>query len=321
MISTARRGTARLVSQALGSHAVATVARIANNGRLPVLAYHDVTEPTLFGAHLDFVHERYRPVSGSEVAAAIHDGARLPRRAIWLTFDDALPGVFTHALPLLAERKVPGTAFVCPGLVDTDQPYWWQTLESALAAQRTVVFRGKTWSDSSVITQLKIVPDAERRETVARVADDLAASGHAVAFAQATSTDLRRWLDAGLELGNHTWDHPCLDACDVVQQRRQIVAADDYLRSLLDRPPRLFAYPNGNTAKASRHILSELGYQVAALFDHRLSRLGGAEVSRLRIDADASIRRLAAITSGAHPAAYGMARRVGGARSAVGAST
>jgi peptidoglycan/xylan/chitin deacetylase (PgdA/CDA1 family) len=320
VISTALDEAAGLVTRALGSNAVTTVARLANNGRLPVLAYHDVTDPATFTAHLDFLQDNYRPVSGSEVIAATRDGARLPRRAIWITFDDARPGVFSHALPLLAERKVPATVFTCPGVVDTDQPYWWQTLELALAAERPVVFRGRAWSDVSIITQLKSVSDAERRATVARVADDLAASGRAVAVPQASSVDLRRWLEAGLDLGNHTWNHPCLDTCDPDEQRKQIVAADDYLRDVLDGQPRLFAYPNGNTAEPSRQVLRQLGYHVAALFDHRLSRLRGPEVSRLRIDADAPIRRLAAITSGAHPAAYTVARRVRAARRTVGAS-
>lgn len=321
MISTALGKTASMVTHAIGSSAVTTVARLANNNRLPVLAYHDVPDQAIFAAQLDFIQDHYLPVSGDEVAAAISRGARLARRAVWITFDDALPGVFAHALPLLAERKLPATVFACPGVVDTDQPYWWQILEIALAAQRTVLFRGRAWSDASIITRLKIVPDAERRATVARVADDLAAAGSGVVVRQATSADLRRWLDAGLDLGNHTWDHPCLDACDADQQRRQIAAADNYLREVLNAQPRLFAYPNGNPAEPSRQILKRLGYQVAALFDHRLSRLAGPEVSRLRVDADASIRRLAAITSGAHPAVYAVARRVRAAQIAGGTAT
>lgn len=318
MNSAALRRTAHLASRALGSSAVATVARLASSDRLPVLAYHDVPDAAIFSKHLDLIQERYRPVSGNEVAAAVRRDAPLPRRAVWLTFDDANPGVFANALPQLAERNVPATLFACPGVVDTDRPYWWQSIELALAARRGVVLRGRTWSDPSVVTLLKTVPDAVRRATVARVMDGLAASGLPTSVPQATSDDLRRWLAAGLEIGNHTWDHPCLDTCDADQQREQIVAAHDSLRSLLGEPPRLFAYPNGNTAEPSRRLLADLRYDVAALFDHRLARLRGPEVSRLRVDADASERRLTAIVSGAHPAAYAVARRIPVARGATG---
>lgn len=318
MNSPVLRRTARLASRVLGSRAVAAVARLANSDRLPVLAYHDVPNAAIFSRHLDLIQQWYRPVSGNEVAAAVRRDARLPRHAVWLSFDDANPGVFANALPQLADRKVPATLFACPGVVDTDRPYWWQSIELALTAGRGVVLRGKTWSDPSVITLLKTVPDAMRRTTVARVMDDLAASGLPPRADQATSDDLRRWLAAGLDIGNHTWDHPCLDTCDADQQREQIVTAHDWLRGLLGEPPRLFAYPNGNTAEPSRRVLADLGYNVATLFDHRLSRLRGREVSRLRIDADASERRLAAIVSGAHPAVYAVAPRIPGARGVQG---
>lgn len=318
MVSTAPFPAARLASRALGARPVVSIARLASTGRLPVLAYHDVPDRAIFVTHLDFVQEHYRPIGGSEVAAAVRGGARLPARAIWLTFDDAHAGVFANALPDLAERRLPATLFVCPGVVDTDRPYWWQVLESGLAAQGAVSIDGRTWSDSSVVTHLKTVPDAVRRATVIRVADGLAASGVKVAVPQATTADLRRWLEAGLELGNHTWDHACLDMCGEAQQREQIEMAHDWLRDLLGSPPRLFAYPNGNTAAPSRQVLTHLGYDVAALFDHRLSRARGQEVSRLRIDADVPVRRLAAITSGAHPAAFAGTRRLAAFRHRAG---
>ena len=306
----ARRRPRQLASRLLGSAPVAPVARLVSSGRVPILAYHDVADAAIFARHLDLIQEHYRPVRGEQVATAIRDGARLPRGAIWITFDDANPGVFTNAMALLVQRAVPATLFVCPGVVDTDRPYWWQILDLALSSGRKVVHGGKAWSEHSVVTHLKGVSDDARRATVARVADELAAAGQPAATAQATSADLHRWLSAGLELGNHTWDHPCLDTCDDEQQRRQIVTADDWLRDLLGKRPQLFAYPNGNVARTSRTVLAELGYDVAALFDHRLARPHGPEVSRLRIDADAPPRRLAAIASGAHPAAYALLQRL-----------
>lgn len=312
----------RLVSQVtevLGSRPVVSMARLATNRRVRVLAYHDVTDPVAFCRQLDVIQEHYRPVTGAEVATAVRGRHEPPNRAVWLTFDDAHSGVLKHALPLLVRRRVPATLFVCPGVVDTQRPYWWQVLEAAVAHGRSVEFGGRTWSHRSIITHLKKVPDATRRAAVARIAAELAEAGDAVTVRQATSAELLEWLNAGLELGNHTWDHPCLDTCGEEQQRQQIIAADDWLREMAGRPVRLFAYPNGSVTVTSRRVVAERGYAVSALFDHRIARLGNPELSRLRVDSDASVRRFSAIVSGAHPAAFAVARRLRATRETTGA--
>lgn len=303
----------------LGSPAVARVACTVIGGRLPVLAYHDVTDPDVFAAHLDTIQTYFRPVSGEEVAFAVDGRRQLPRGAIWVTFDDAHPGVIENALPLLLARGIPATLFVCPGVIDTDRPYWWQVIDHAIAADSPIHLDGMPWLDRSVITQLKRVPDGTRREAVARAEEELARSGQRLAVRQTTSTSLRKWLQAGLGVGNHTWDHPCLDTCDAAEQRRQVMEAHEWLRGVLDTSTHLFAYPNGNTSQVSRRVLAQQGYTVAALFDHRVSRVRGAEVSRLRVDAQAPVHRLRAIASGAHPAAFAVARRLGVARDTTGA--
>ena len=314
-----RRRMAGVAARMLGSPPVARIARSALRRRLPVLAYHDVTDAGAFAAHLDVIQEHFKPVTGAEVALAVRTARRLPRGAIWLTFDDAHPGVVTNALPLLAERVVPATLFVCPGVVDTDQPYWWQVMDQALAAGIPIRLEGRSWTDGTITTRLKRVPDKVRRAAVARTTDVLVQTGRSPRVTQTTSDALREWVQAGLDVGNHTWDHPCLDMCDAEQQRRQILEADEWLRVAFGTPIHLFAYPNGNTAPVSRRVLAEHGYAVAALFDHRLSRARGPEISRLRVDASAPVHRLTAIASGAHPAAFAVANRVRGSVRSAGA--
>jgi len=306
-----RPQSSRLVSRLLGSRPVTRVARLATHGRLPVLAYHDVPDERSFAAHLDLIQDSFTPVAGVDVARAVVSGTSLPRGAIWVTFDDAHPGVLANALPLLEARSVPATMFVCPGVIDCERPFWWQLIELALSNGQAIPLEGISWRTQSVVTRLKQVPDPVRRETVARVEEELENAGLSRVVVQTTTSALRLWLDAGLDLGNHTWDHPCLDTCSVEEQRRQITEADAWLRDLTGRRPQLFAYPNGNTAAASRRLLAEHGYAVTALFDHRVATLRSPEVSRLRIDARASVARLRAISSGAHPAAFAVARGLG----------
>ena len=244
------------------------------------------------------------------MAAAAAAGGTLPDRSVWITFDDGRPDVVEHGLPELCRRGMPATLFVCGGLVDGPSPFWWSTVEAALA-DGPVEFGGRTWTDRRLVTHLKTIEDGRRREFL-----ELLAPTGAIDTSVGRA-HLEQWLDAGLEVGNHTWDHPCLDRCDTSEQRHQILKTHTYLTGLLGAPPTLFAYPNGDVTGAAKSALREAGYALALAFDHRLADLSADryEMSRLRIDSDAPDDRFRAILSGAHSAFFharaGLRRVVG----------
>lgn len=294
------------VVAALGSGPVSAVARRFNRSRLRVLAYHDVPDVAAFTAQLDRVLRRYHPVSGAQVAEAIRLGRDLPPDAVWLTFDDGHGDVVTNGLPLLRARGIPATLFVCPGVVVADRRPWWDLV---VAAERAG-WRPTHDLGPNVARALKDVPDPVRRRTVDAAREWLRSTGllEETVARGADEALLGAWLDAGMELGNHTWDHPCLDHCTVEEQAGQIERADAWLASFgaFERV-RLFAYPNGDETAASAEVARRLGYEVAVLFDHRLTDVRVADpmrLSRLRIDATADVRRTRSIVSGAHAVAF-----------------
>jgi peptidoglycan/xylan/chitin deacetylase (PgdA/CDA1 family) len=156
------------------------------------------------------------------------------------------------------------------------------------------------------VRRLKQLPDDQRRSEI-----DLLRrrSGLHPRQPQLTRAELVELEGAGVEIGNHTMTHPCLDRCadDVVRQ--EIVGAHNVLAAAVGRPPRAFAYPNGNWDERAEAQLVELGYRIAFLFDHRLAPIPGTDplrVSRLRVNSDTSLDRLSTIISGLHPAVHRM---------------
>jgi peptidoglycan/xylan/chitin deacetylase (PgdA/CDA1 family) len=157
-----------------------------------------------------------------------------------------------------------------------------------------------------VLRHLKSLPDSERRAAVQDAAT-VAPLGLA-ADPTASESALDVWQRAGYELGNHTWDHPCLDHCDPSEQTRQIVLADEWLaaRGAFDSV-RLFAFPNGDWTAESERTLVDLGYSTALLFDHQTvdtRSVQSIRLSRLRLDADAPLHRARAVLSGGHSWLY-----------------
>lgn len=279
--------TEALFDRVVGLGMVGRLARITVNAPLRVLAYHEIKDASGFAAQMEHIAGRYRPVSVAEVLRWL-DGGALPPAAVWVTFDDGDPTVVEHGLPVLDDYGVPATMFMCPGVVDTDQPYWWQIVESIAPGE---------------VADLKLVEDARRVDRVAELAE-VFAHRHGVrpTRPQLTSGQLERWLASGRDVGNHTWDHPLLDRCDERDQERQIVMAHEWIVDRVAPEQLVFAYPNGNGAPRADAVLDRLGYRVSALFDHRLTSMtGSGRLSRLRTNADGDLARFRSIVSGVHP--------------------
>lgn len=302
---------ASLARRLLAAEPVGAAFRWVLGGRLRIVAYHGIKDQAAFAAHVAHVAEAYRPVDSDDVLAATR-GAALPRRAVWLTFDDADPDVVELGLPVLDQARVRGTLFVCPGVVDTREPYWWQVVDAATSRGLHEPLAGGL-SPAAFRSRLKRMDDGLRRAVVAQLNEALAgADTGPPATIQVTTAQLQRWLAAGHTIGNHTWDHPLLDRCSPAEQARQVADADDWLRELLRAPVRLFAYPNGNSGPEADAELARRGYGPPLLFDHRCAQPSADRLSRLRLDAFAGPDRMRSTLSGAHPALHSLRSAVRG---------
>ncbi|MGH9053442.1 MAG: polysaccharide deacetylase family protein [Acidimicrobiia bacterium] len=307
-----------MADRIMASRPLAAVSRRLTSERLRILAYHQVDRPENFAYQMEVLLRWFRPVSAWEVLAARRGERELPRRSVWVTFDDGDPSVVENAAPILAGLGIPSTMFVCPSVVDSRRPFWWETVGRALDQGEVAALEGKAFGKGrldELVGHLKRLPDADRRRLVDDLEQRLAAlAGRAYERRQVSSSQLRGYLASGGSLGNHTWDHPCLDRCPPEVQRSQIIEAHRWLEDFLSSPPVLFAYPNGAASREAQAVLVELGYQAALRFDHRLAstRQPALRLSRLRVNDSTSPARFAAILSGVHPMLHGLRARFRG---------
>lgn len=262
--------------------------------RLVVLAYHAVDDPARFAAQLDHLVDAASPLPLDVVVDAVRGRRALPERAVLITFDDGARSVHDEALPLLRERGLPAAAFVVTGLLDTDEPYWWTEVEALAASEGPALVR-----------RLKEVPDDERLATIADLRR--VASMPAPRVANLRRSELRALESAGVAVGNHSHTHPCLPRCADDKIRVEVADAHTVLTDVLGHAPTAFAYPNGDCDARSRQAVEDCGYDVAFLFDHRLSPAVPTDplrVSRLRVDSTTTLDRLTTIISGLHPAMH-----------------
>ena len=115
---------------------------------------------------------------------------------------------------------------------------------------------------------------------------------------------LRRWLAAGLELGNHTWSHPNLDRTPLPAYEADILRGERIIRPMLQARGdslRYFRHPFLNTGRSLAvrdsllRFLAAHGYQVAPVTLDNGDYLFAAAYDRLRSVADsAGARRVRA---------------------------
>lgn len=291
-----RAGIAKVPQTAIA----ARLARRMTRTQLRVLGFHGVVDLTQFAGLVDSICRDHRPVDEDAVAAAVHGEAPLPDRCVWFTFDDGLASTF-GAGKMLSERGIHATAFVNPAVVAAPGRLWFQTVEAAegtglISAEDAGPLKQR-WRTCDEPQMRREVADLEQRLVDLSVPlPERVGVGH-----------LHEWLRLGHRIGNHTWDHPFLDRCAATSVGEQIRQAHEFLVENGCHPTS-FAYPNGNFAEPAESVLTELGYRLGVLFDHRLARTPGhpLRVSRLRIDSDASIARARSLLSGAHSAAAGL---------------
>jgi peptidoglycan/xylan/chitin deacetylase (PgdA/CDA1 family) len=181
-------------------------------------------------------------------------------------------------------------------------------LLQAAAPPRTMAV---TFDDLPVIS---VVPasEAERDTTTTRLLD--AIRKHAVpaagfvnenklfdsagALVPARVSYLRRWISAGLELGNHTWSHPDLHQVTLRDFEDEIIRGEAVTRQLMTqagKTPRYFRHPFLHTGRSLavrdslNQFLAEHGYRVAPVTIDNSDYVYAAAYDRARADGDAAL--------------------------------
>lgn len=226
--------------------------------------------------------------------------APLPARACAITFDDGWRDNFEFALPILEREQVPATIFAVSDMIGTHRQFWPNRLAALLADNRRdrraapfrwlhghAGFRAEGPLDreaiAALIDECKALSDTELAERL-----DAMEAGGTTPPAVAPLMDwdqLRALQQTGLiEIGSHTRNHRrLLEGLDAATLHSEIVESRARLERELERPVRLFCYPNGDASAAAkmlvdRHYLAAVttraGINGAATPPHELLRIG-----------------------------------------------
>lgn len=112
---------ALLLAMALTLVPAAQMPRGSDAACVPILLYHNITEtpatradisPAVFRSHMEALRANgYTAVTACDMIAYVEQGAPLPQKPVWITFDDGYLSNYTIAFPILRELGLRATVF------------------------------------------------------------------------------------------------------------------------------------------------------------------------------------------------------------------
>lgn len=257
----------QLCETVLGNRAVASmICQVMR--RDVVLAYHNVVPDehpgegdrslhlplARFIAQIEWLESVFRVVSVSEIVSEPPSGTG-PRAAI--TFDDSYDGAVRYALPLLSQKQLPATVFVC-STWEGGETMWWDSLSDPRIGAVPPTERDRALS-SALGRRDQALESAEAHNVPVRLMSP--------PYRIASVADLRVAIDSGpFTVGSHTRTHANLLAVNDLDLRDELSGSRDELESAWgDRAIPWLAYPYGLTSERVVEAVQAAGYEGAFL--------------------------------------------------------
>jgi peptidoglycan/xylan/chitin deacetylase (PgdA/CDA1 family) len=237
----------------------------------------------------------YHVLSMEEVFRVVENGARIPDRAVLITFDDAYLDFGEIAWPILKHYRLPATLFVPTAYPDQPQrAFWWDRLYRAIAHTS----RRELTSTPFGVISLRM-PE-QRRQVLRRLQNYVKTIPHTQAMVLIDAVchelgetpkpwktvlswdELRQLSKDGVTIGAHTQTHPIMTRISVEEAYTEITGALQDLQQQLGQVPPIFSYPDGGYNETVVNLLRQHGIVMAFTMRRGFNELGSIDLYRLR---------------------------------------
>ncbi len=276
---------------------------------LRILTYHRVADPRTtpklhpriisatpenFARQMRHLAKHYCVISMEEALHAFEKNARLPEKAVLITFDDGYLDFDEIAWPILQYYRLPATLFVPTAYPDQPQRmFWWDRLYRAITFSRRTEWNSATLGTLSLRTSeqrdhnlrlvqrhVKTLTHTEAMRLVDEVCQALGEE-HEVEKTVLSWDDLRRLAKDGVTIGAHTQTHPILTRLSDDAAMSEISGSLADLRRELDNVLPIFCYPDGGHNQKIVNLIKQNGCRLAFTTLRGFNHLGTLDPLRL----------------------------------------
>jgi len=220
------------------------------NDENPVYTSYLFAIPTVqkFIEDLDYLCRRYEPVDLATVIDCVENNRTLPKRSFHLTFDDGFRELYDPIAPILLQKGIPATFFVCSSAVD-NRALLTVTLSALIvqAAEQTGEvppdYRDKKFSEFH--TDMLWLPWREPgyAEYLRDYYDIDVDSYLQSAQPYLSSAQIRELAGKGFTFGSHSDEHLPFQDIGIERARQDIATSVAFIRDELGVPCESFAFP------------------------------------------------------------------------------
>ncbi|XOV83308.1 MAG: polysaccharide deacetylase family protein [bacterium] len=233
--------------------------------------------PEEFRKQMQLLAKCYNPISMDQLLAAHRGAAKLPPKAILVTFDDGYQDFADLAWPILREVGIPVALFVPTAFPDGEASgFWWDRIHAALLQTKLTRLQSMPLPELSLEnSQLRRqaykimrnhIKSLPHREAMVWVEQTLDILGHPPPLNQVLDWDALRTLAAeGVCICSHGRDHALLSRLNTQQLREDLTESQNKLNKELGNYAKnaVLAYPANATNPMVRSESRQAGYELA----------------------------------------------------------
>jgi peptidoglycan/xylan/chitin deacetylase (PgdA/CDA1 family) len=219
---------------------------IVHRSDVTILLFHDMP-PDKAKSVLNFLQRTYNIIGLSTfVEQCISGGNDLPPKSLVLTLDDGHIGN-RALLPLVTERGIPVTVFLCGGVAGTNRHFWCQQCSPHYA-----------------VSQLQCLPNAERLRLLQSVGFT---PEREYEEPQALTRIHIQEMKPHFDFQAHTLFHPSLPGCSDEEARHEIFECKRILETEFHLKINAISFPHGAYSDRDIELCQQAGYQCGLTAD------------------------------------------------------
>lgn len=212
-----------------------------------------IKSQTEFEADLDWLLRRYKPIGLGELLRAACEDKPLPKRSLFLSFDDGYREMAEVIAPILSRKGIPATFFICSSLIDNKTWFFEDRIGLILDA---VSHRPPEMRDRAESTAREYGLDLDdlyairspQHPGIPALGQTLGIDwNHELKQRQPylRSEQVQDLIEHGFAIGSHSIDHPLFCELTLDEQLRQIRVSMDRLVDRFGLDYRVFSFPYG----------------------------------------------------------------------------
>ena len=229
--------------------------------KVSMILLHDI-DPQTADQTFGYLCKHYNVICLNEFLEArkANDAARLPPKAMIVTFDDG--HLRNHdLLPVIQKYKMPLTIFLCTAVINTKRRFWFMHEHETI--DREALKRVSNKDKLSRLSEVGFGVETEFPET------------------QAMSKSQIMSMKDAVNMQSHTATHPILPMCDNEEARTELFESKRALEEDYGFEVNTISYPNGDYSDREIELAKEAGYECGVTVDFGFNTLS-TDVLRLK---------------------------------------